>query len=373
MRVVPILMTAGLVAASIAVASPASADAPYPRPTPTPSSTAPGLSCGDTVVGSVRLDSDLTCAEGPGLVLTAGSALDLGGHVLTGPGSGTALEISPDEPFGPVTVRNGTVRDWASGVVSPEGAPLVTVQHMRFTRSGAALTGVSTPFAVESSVFTDNSTGLLVWYASATVSDSRFVRNDEGVTVGTGPLTVTGSSFVGNTQAVLCDEGDVDVRGSRFARNAEGLVLTWCTGSVLEDNELTGNGTALRTSTYVPDASPAAADRISGNTFVRNTVAADLGVNAVLTGNAFTRNTTALRSVTVGTPFEVVRMEMADNRFERNVDAVYLDAPVAMATTVAVRNSRYGIWAPDATDLGGNVAWGNGVEPQCTGVVCTGH
>jgi hypothetical protein len=244
---------------------------------------------------------------------------------------------------------------------------------MRFTRSGAALTGVYTPFAVESSVFTDNSTGLLVWYASATVSDSRFVRNDEGVTVGTGPLTVTGSSFVGNTQAVLCDEGDVDVRDSRFARNAEGFVLTWCTGSVIEDNELTGNGTALRTSTYVPDSSPASADRISGNTFVRNTVAADLGVNAVLTDNAFTRNTTALRSVTAGTPFEVVRMEMTDNRFERNVDAVHLDAPVAMATTVAVRNSRYGIWAPNATDLGGNVAWGNGVEPQCTGVVCAGR
>lgn len=68
----------------------------------------------------------------------------------------------------------------------------------------------------------------------------------------------------------------------------------------------------------------------------------------------------------------VTGSRLARNERGINVDAVHLDAPVAMRTTVAVRNSGYGIWAPHATDLGGNVAWGNGIEPQCTGVVCAG-
>ena len=37
----------------------------------------------------------------------------------------------------------------------------------------------------------------------------------------------------------------------------------------------------------------------------------------------------------------------------------------------AVGNQGVGIDAPDATDLGGNIAYRDGVSGQCTGVICT--
>ena len=45
-------------------------------------------------------------------------------------------------------------------------------------------------------------------------------------------------------------------------------------------------------------------------------------------------------------------------------------AGVSLGGNHADRNSRWGINAPGATDLGGNTATGNGNEPQCVGVTC---
>ena len=60
------------------------------------------------------------------------------------------------------------------------------------------------------------------------------------------------------------------------------------------------------------------------------------------------------------------------NRFVRNGDAVVVEQPgVALGDDVALHNAGWGIYAPDAVDLGGNTARGNGHDPQCVGVSCT--
>ena len=58
------------------------------------------------------------------------------------------------------------------------------------------------------------------------------------------------------------------------------------------------------------------------------------------------------------------------NQFIRNTDAIVSSMPGVIAANLVVKNSGIGIDAPNATDGGGNVAYKNGVEPQCTGVVC---
>ena len=58
--------------------------------------------------------------------------------------------------------------------------------------------------------------------------------------------------------------------------------------------------------------------------------------------------------------------------FVRNGDAVISGLRGDVGDNVAINNVRRGILAPHATDRGGNVAFGNGTEPQCTGVVCSG-
>ena len=63
------------------------------------------------------------------------------------------------------------------------------------------------------------------------------------------------------------------------------------------------------------------------------------------------------------------------NTFTRNRDGIFLhggDERIGthnVGDNNAYRNSRYGIWAPWATDLGGNRARQNG--RPCVGVVCS--
>lgn len=54
----------------------------------------------------------------------------------------------------------------------------------------------------------------------------------------------------------------------------------------------------------------------------------------------------------------------------RNGDAILSETAGTLRGNVAIGNTDYGIYAPRATDLGGNIAFRNDVEPQCTGVVC---
>ncbi len=64
---------------------------------------------------------------------------------------------------------------------------------------------------------------------------------------------------------------------------------------------------------------------------------------------------------------------MEGNYFTLNKDAVVLNTFARIKTTTAVKNAGWGIYAPRATDLGGNVAYSNLREPQCMGVTCAGR
>jgi len=61
------------------------------------------------------------------------------------------------------------------------------------------------------------------------------------------------------------------------------------------------------------------------------------------------------------------------NTLRRNGDGINLldvFGTALLGGNRAVNNTGWGINAPQATDLGGNTASGNGNEPQCVGVVC---
>ncbi len=63
------------------------------------------------------------------------------------------------------------------------------------------------------------------------------------------------------------------------------------------------------------------------------------------------------------------------NTFTRNGDGVVLAGSsagvgVSLGATTAFRNDGWGIYAPGATDLGGNRSRRNGNQPQCVGVAC---
>ncbi len=361
-----------LVAGSLVLAGPAVA-APQ-----TASAVPSALACGDTVEGAVVLTHDLVCAEGPGLVLSRGATLDLAGHTLRGSGSETALLVdwpSTGADTAPVAVANGTVVGWGNGLAAYEAN--VTVRDVTFDR--IAWTAVSahpaSSVVLESSTVRRSGTGVLGYFFTVlTVTGSRFLDNGTGVVAGSDSgYTVTASTFEGNTQGMVCDESHGEVTRSRFVRNETAVHFDWCSASRLHDSELVRNGTALRTTFRSIHFDESEGNQIFRNRFDRNDVAVTLQINAHLQDNRFTRNGTAVTALTAGLQQEIGLIAMERNTFDRNGDAVDVDTRIRMQDNVATRNTGWGIHTPAAEDLGGNVAWGNGREPQCTGVVCTGR
>jgi hypothetical protein len=107
----------------------------------------PPLSCGATITTSVRLTADLLECPGDGLIVGApGIVIDLRGHTVDGVGTGNGIS---GNGFADVTVRNGTVRDFAFGVRMAD-APGARITNMRVedTRFGIELTDDGTTSAL---------------------------------------------------------------------------------------------------------------------------------------------------------------------------------------------------------------------------------
>jgi parallel beta-helix repeat protein len=82
------------------------------------------VSCGMEISGDTVLDADLTCTDGPALVIVAdGVVLDLGGHTVSGaPGGVTEGPGIMLRNVSGCTVRNGTVTKFDAGVAIQGGS-----------------------------------------------------------------------------------------------------------------------------------------------------------------------------------------------------------------------------------------------------------
>ncbi|MCV2395118.1 hypothetical protein OEB99_12445 [Actinotalea sp. M2MS4P-6] len=328
-----------------------------------------GVACGDTITGTVTLQANLTCTD-VGLVLAAGATLDLGGHTLRGPGTGgTALLTDEEMPStSPVTVRNGTIKNWGSLFVDYEFRLLyahisdVTVRSV----AGDVLGGIGIGVTVERSTFRDASPGFF-WGGSLDISDSTFIdsRISGGPTIP--DITVSGSSFTRSTIDGSCtDGGRITVSDSSFRQGSAGITAGWCrlsvTGSSFRDL-----GTAIQGDKNIVSLGT---HTLVGNTFVANGTALELGHRALVQDSEFVRNGVGIHSETSSLGFPVEDIIVERNTFTRNGDGVIIDTLSHVGDNTATHNTGFGLYVPQAVDLGGNVASHNGVD--CVGVVCTG-
>ncbi|GIG41122.1 right-handed parallel beta-helix repeat-containing protein [Cellulomonas phragmiteti] len=361
--VVTVLAGATLVLAGPAQAAPAHAGPPA-RPTPV-------TACGQTVTGPAYLARDLVCSD-TGVVVGAGGSLDLRGRTLQGPGAsqgGTGVHLSG---VGDAQVRNGRIVGFYNGVyVSGPGAKTIRgitaegnslgvagfgdmfdeneadVRLVNSTVTGN-IAGVSTAYLrrieITGSTVSQNNRGVeLAWSGTAVVSRSTFEDNAIGLVCSV-TCTVERSTFRRNSsEAVFQDAGDLTVRASVFTDNGTGYQGAFSTARI-DGSTFTGNQTGVRSS-Y------------------------ELGLE--LTRSTFTGNGTgyAGEAGTPGSPLDT----LTGNRFLRNGDGIVSQDPdLELGDNTATRNTGWGLHAPNATDLGGNRAQGNGNAPQCVGVVCGG-
>jgi hypothetical protein len=344
----------GLAAATLTVATAGAASAAPQQ-----------VTCGGTVTGHARLTHDLTCTSGDGVTLTGDATLDLGGHRLAG--TATAVGVTASQT-GTSTIVGGTLQGWGRAVVagSPEseGSPVLNVRGVRFVdNASAAIEAFAATVTVDRVRVSGGVSGVDAGFGSSlTVSRSTFRDVRFAVTAFFGELTLTGSSLTGNETAVNCGDSTCDVTGNVLAGNGTAL-STFNAVTTVADNDITGNDVGYTTSI--------SSDEVHGNRFTGNGTAAQVGPlgRTVLRENVFVRNGVGFRGPDTAETAQVI---LDRNTFRRNGDGILVEFPGAsLSGNSAIRNTRWGIFAPGAIDLGGNIARGNGNEPQCVGVVCS--
>lgn len=275
------------------------------------------VACGTTLAEDTVLTADLECPGGPALLLADGVDLDLGGRTVRGAGTGTGIEVR-----GSGTVHGGTLTGWTVGVLRPPASAVpqgtITVRDVTVTDSGV---------------------GLLLHAATVRVESATLRRNAVGVACRTA-CTVRVGTFTDHTGVALQSSGGLDLADSTFRANHWGVSL-------------------LRAD--VPST-------VRTSSFFDNTV----GVHAehsrvTVADNLLRRNGTGIRTADATTsPGTAAEHELRGNLLAGNGDGIVsTSTTVRLRGNVALANTGWGIHAPAATDLGGNVAARNGRSPQC--------
>jgi parallel beta-helix repeat protein len=211
------------------------------------------VECGSVVTEDTTLTHDLSGCPGTGLIVAGTDVtLDLGGHTVSGTGNGFGIQVRA----GGVTVQNGTVSSFGSGIdgegdfrPGPAGG---TIRDVTITSNGAAgivLINVD-DWRIDSDVVFGNDTGIFFSRTRTTVVTDSFVAQNAGA----GIFSVSssdGNTFSGNR--VLHNDGDgilvsnstSRIIGNRASFNGgNGIVLHESPGfsDVIADNVADGNG-----------------------------------------------------------------------------------------------------------------------------------
>jgi len=332
---------------------------------PVRASTAVAASCGATLTTDAYLAGDLSCPAGDGLTLGDGVTLDLRGFRLTGPGrESTAVGVKHLTESASITVRNGRIQGWGVGLGGPHDPEFTaTVHGVTFAGNGTGLFAKSARANVHRSRFVDNSTGLVLEFASsATVTGSVFARNDQAAQNDDGQLTITDSRLTDNPTGVFCGSGCTITRTTlRYGTTA-------LTGNMEVVDSVIANyerGIVAAGDFPLSDLATVTRTRFTGN---GTAAAVEARGRLIVRASVFRDN---IIGFTTLPRIDEVYVLLDGNRFTRNGDGILSTVPgVELKANTAIRNIGWGINAPGAIDLGGNTARGNGRSPQCVGVTC---
>jgi len=339
---------------------------------------APLIQCGQAIDADTTLTRDLDCrgiGTGPALVVgdprfpgPGPVVLDLGGHTVRGPLTGTGVDFQT-----PGTVRDGTLRGFRTGVSvhaldgHDQTTAEATVSRLRIDDGtfGVYGTGVAAGVLVHvdhSSITRMTDSGVYVgtgYHGEMTVTDTTVTHSGEGVGGQLTNATLQRDVLTGNTFAgadVMADA--VTATGDTITGNGRGLVVL----TPVHDFD-----------PYPPPGLPGGAVTITGNTVSANTTGgiALLGrvaAGSVLSADQASGNGSALTADGLGGVGDGIAVVLdPPDAAAPDVSA----ADLAMTGNTARANAAWGIDAPGVTDGGTNRASGNAPGEDCRGVTCT--
>jgi large repetitive protein len=388
------------------------------------------VSCGDTITQDTTLDSDLLNCPGDGVVVGAPNiTLDLNGHTIDGdetggPACDTFVEGSgvsnPDGHDG-ITIENGTIQEFAIGIVGGFGRSHMRDLTIRSNRFYGIIIGAFPPDSVdaneiERNVVTGNGCGGIGVFGGSNgrielnqvtdtqageggivfpaismdgVSNTLIARNtvsgNPGEAIGGGGdngNTITGNTVSDNGDGIVLFDGSANnvVEKNIATGNGGGVVIVSSTqnevsGNSLNDNLFVGvvvvggEDNRIEENSIAFNGFESAPGMLEGGIHVTSTDEGDGSDRTVVLKNTLERNRGDGILVDAGQTGTVID----GNRSDRNIDdGIDVDEPATtLRKNIANSNRDLGIEAvAGVTDGGGNRARGNRNPRQCVNVRC---
>lgn len=352
----------------------------------TPMAAHAAVTCGQTITVSTTLDQDLTCG-GNGVVINASNVVfDLGGHTITGPaptgvGNGPRGVIVSSNRTG-VTVRNGTVRGFDSGVDVLPGANAATVTGLVLDANGDGIrvnTGASSSQLTNNTIVnTTQFSGIQIGGNGHLVENNTFFNgNSIGVFLSGNNDIVRGNTMVDmGGSAIRLDAfpanpgpflnnlfADNKVSGSARVTTSSSIAVIKGSGTKVTGNSV--NGRRTTPGVFVLDS---AGTLVSGNALSNNApgvLVRGTSTNTQVLANQAGSNGSSGVSVENGPTQTTVADNITGGNAGNGVDV--RSAATTVARNTSNFNGQWGIFAVTGViDGGGNKASGNGVAAQCT-------
>ena len=348
------------------------------------------ITCGAVLHQDAYLGADLTCPEGNGITVDADISIDLQGHYLKGPGDGGTVGVTVIYPAS-LKITHGRLTGWLTGLalVNPYPPPTqpkaqsTTIIAVTFLSNGSGVNtgathipGAPVPrMTIWRSWFVDNTFGLGGGGGdtSVTVAGGAFEKNDvrifESAFGASNRLSLSNTALTDNDVGLICRSAVCDVSSNTFTANPV-AVQTDSQDTLLT---LTGNTMTGSTQEAVNIVNTANAV-VTGNNVSRSAVGITL-VNSSgnIANNVLSANGRGVQLLVPADRSQFPLARVTGNRISGSVvDGIRLDggSGAAIGENTVINNGSYGIYAPGAVDAGGNHASGNGLTPQCVGVVC---
>lgn len=327
------------------------------------------VTCGQVITQDTKLDSDLLDCPGHGIVIGADNiTLDLNGHTIDGFQRDWPFDFGIDNTAGHVgvTIRNGTVREFDTGVAL-DGAINNHVEALTVstTISGAGISILngSNSNRIEKNALSGNGSGTyLQWSEFNVIAQNSVTGNDVAFSLFGSHFNLFEKNLVSqNSRGFYLLESD----GNRMTQNtvidhsAGGFgIYDHSDDNVIERNLVSNNGFGISLSdTY---RRPGA----RRNLILKNDVYDNTFNGIFLQGPS---NDPEFPSP--GATETIVEGNCVDGNGDDGID---VRNPTNTLTKNRVNNNAdLGIEAvPDVTDGGGNRAYGNGNLLQCLNVAC---
>lgn len=348
---------------------------------PCPRADAAGtVGCG-VVATSVKLGADLDCPGQHGLMVGADNiTIDLGGHTLKGDGTPFKFGIDNGAGHAGVTVKNGTIAQFAIGVyLQNASGNVVSGVTVRDCDTGINATGTSSGNKIQHVVlvqlgisgidFDSDVDGNMITLSTIVGASTAGIEIDGANNVVS--KTTVSSSGVG---ILLTAEagGNLLTANTVSASVLEGIVLV---GAGMVDNKVVSN----RVEKNRVEGSGADGIRLANadlGTVSRNVVVGS-HANGVRIGEDSDGNTVA-KNVAIGNAGSgifvtsdceqsLITSNTTSRNYNHGIDVDDTNATTRVGKNTATLNRLKGIEAdPDVTDLGGNKARLNGDPEQCS-------